>query len=163
MNLTDARSAAKFARVVPQPKGIVKYKVYVPGHDGRHYLVLLRHEERANVDKPTGVISKFYVMTGECLLDIDKFGTPNACPSTATTNSPCYHTLAAVIALSESQGLDIAFAESQEDAGRTRRLHAKDNPKMFRVAQHNAYRYGWAITWEREKKQELEKEEKEAA
>ena len=148
--VTEARASSLFARIM-ESTGTVTHKVHLPGHDGRRYLVLMRHEARVlnvYVDEPP--MTMIAVLTGECLLDLGNYGTPKACPSTATANFPCYHTISACTAIARASGLEIAWSEDEHDAKRLKNLHVNADAKAFRVGQHNGFRYVWATTWRKQ-------------
>jgi peroxiredoxin len=150
MNRDDAKCAARFASATKTESGSVTYKVSVPGHDSRRYLVLVRHEVITSLNTETGEITRLSALTGECLLDIGQYGTPTGyCPNTAKDRLPCYHILAAVIAIAERNELNCVLVDNDANVYRVKNLHGA-TAKAFRVAQHGSNRYVWAVTWSKE-------------
>ena len=136
MNIPEAQSASKFALVTKKSNSTVKYKVTIPGHDGKRYMVLLRR------------ISGGY--TGECLLDAGALGTPAVCLSaTKSTNSACYHISAALLAVAASAGYKLAFCQNEAAAKRLRNLY---NGIVLWYARHNGNKVEWAVVYKKEKK-----------
>ena len=84
----EARAAAKFVRIMSRNSKGQATSVSVPGHQGKTYLVIIR--------RFSGKIST------ECLLETG-FGT-KPCPG---TNSVCYHSMAAIMAVAKDAGVKI--------------------------------------------------------
>jgi len=136
MNIPEAQSASKFALVTKKSNSTVKYKVTIPGHDGKRYMVLLRR------------ISGGY--TGECLLDAGALGTPSTCLSaTKSTNGACYHIGAALLEIAASAGYKLAFCQNEAAAKRLRNLY---NGIVLWYARHNGNKMEWAVVYKKEEK-----------
>jgi hypothetical protein len=130
MNIKEARASAIFAHV-EKSSGSVYYKVHLPGHNGRRYLVLIRKENH----------DTFTVLTGECLLDLDKLGSPiSDCPS---GNGVCYHMLASIIAIASMNHQTVQFTYKKDDARRLANLGGKP----FRIGKRGSYNFAWAIVF----------------
>ena len=133
MNLSEARMAARFARV-ERGTGNTAYKVTVPGHAGKRYLVLARWERRANHP----------VMTLECLLDTPLGVVANRCPSgNAHSDTPCYHALAAVMAIARYNHNKVSFVSGEVDARRLRNLGGK----VFRYGRRESNTANFAVAF----------------
>jgi hypothetical protein len=140
MNFKDARRAATFAHV-ERGTGNTAYKVTVPGHEGKRYMVLARWERRGGVP----------VMTLECFLDTPLGVAANQCPSRVHNhNTPCYHCLAATMAIAKFNNQRVSFAESEVDAQRLSRLGGK----VFRYGRRDRQVVNFAVAFSEKKVQE---------
>ena len=104
IDLKLARSASAFAQVQKgQGSGsAVVWKVQVPGHEGKSYLALFRHEKRYVLDAASHPIA-VEVLTVECLIN-GVLGQA-ACPSRENkANRLCYHGHGAIVAVAKAQG-----------------------------------------------------------
>jgi len=86
MNLADAKSAIKFAKVLRRDAQGRIISIEVPGHEGKTYEVILRHEQGG--------------LTTECLLSTGN----GYLPCQGNGHALCYHSLSAILfAASEKQ------------------------------------------------------------
>jgi hypothetical protein len=147
MNLSEARKAATFAKVTAtgtKKLNQVAYKVTVPGHDGKRYMVLARYEYRGS----------HQALTLECCLDAEDLGVvANQCPSRAHNHdTTCYHALAATMAIARFNGNKVAFVESEVDAQRLRNLGGK----VFRYGRRDRGVVNFAVAFGTKKDKAIE-------
>jgi hypothetical protein len=133
MNLSSARKASEFARA-ERGHGAVTWKAYVPGHCGRRYMVLFRHETRIQ----NGL--QVMVLTGECLVDAGRLG-ETVCPSRHNGNPPCYHVRAGIVAVCKENKQRVSFCKNEQDA----RTLVNIGGKAFRYGRHDSDKFFWAV------------------
>ena len=113
-----ARKAVEFCHVGTERKGIIQ-TVFVPGHEGRKYRVILKRGKG--------------LVTLECQRMLP-YDTSVLCPGGCKT--VCYHCMAALIFTAHQAGFDTSFCESKEDALRLKNLH--EGALMMRVVSKHA-------------------------
>jgi hypothetical protein len=127
VNIQEGRMAAGFTGIVPTAHG---FRAEVPGHEGRQYRVELRWEGDW--------------MSAECLERFQVNGQVRFRPCRSrgnSTNSPCYHAVAAMIAAAAVKGHRLAFCEGEEGA---RRL-AHFGGRVFRWGRSDGGERYWAV------------------
>lgn len=112
-----ARSAAQFANIVTRDARNRARVVYVPGHSGARYRVILRHETVGDTN----------VLSAECAKDCGVVGF-DPCKAKCV----CYHSIAAVIAAAADARYDVRVAQSPKDA-----------MKLCNFGGHVAALYSW--------------------
>lgn len=98
----EARSAAKFAKVVSRTREGDGKTILVPGHNGKQYYVIIRRNKKGS-------------LITECRLSTPH-GLINECKGNCVV--VCYHSMAAIIALANERNYNISISEKRQNAKR---------------------------------------------
>lgn len=113
----EARAAARFVQIITRDAQGRAKTLYVPGHDGRKYQVILRHIQ----------VDGRNVLTAECRMDARQLGYK---PCQGNGRTVCYHAMAAVIASAQDGGYKVAFSEDPNVAVRLSHMGGTANELM---------------------------------
>jgi len=117
IRVKEARAATKFTQIITRDAQGKPKTLYVPGHDGKRYQVIVRRIQVAGRN----------VVTTECRQDAGRLGY-KPCPGNGRT--VCYHAMAAVIASAADSGYKVAFSDDANAAVRLSHMGGSANELM---------------------------------
>ena len=120
----EARALARFAKI-HRDTGRV-FEVFLPGHDAKQYRVILKWLK-------TG---KDHIMQSECGLNCGNRGYTDC---KGNSFNVCYHTFAAVVAVAEAHGAEVAFAATETDAMRLVNMKKRANRLFSKQSMENVW------------------------